>query len=99
MHKIDLPAAEPQRIATQIQSMFELDPADILNVSAKTGTGVQEGMLAHVTDATCVDGVCSVLHAIIERVPPPDQTVSPEDPLKMLLFDSSSVFQVGDSVS
>lgn len=40
--QIDLPAAEPERIASQIQAMFDLDPADILNVSAKTGVGVRE---------------------------------------------------------
>ncbi|KAH7104046.1 GTP-binding protein lepa [Auriculariales sp. MPI-PUGE-AT-0066] len=72
LNKIDLPAAEPARIASQIQSMFDLDPADILNVSAKTGVGVKD-----------------VLHAIIDRIPPPDQSVQADDPLKMLLFDSA----------
>ncbi|KZV92180.1 translation factor GUF1, mitochondrial [Exidia glandulosa HHB12029] len=71
LNKIDLPAAEPERIATQIQAMFDLDPNDILNVSAKTGLGVRD-----------------VLHAIIDRVPPPNAGTNHDAPLKMLLFDS-----------
>lgn len=46
LNKIDLPAAEPDRIATQIQAMFDLDPADIINVSAKTGLGVKDVLSA-----------------------------------------------------
>lgn len=39
--QIDLPAAEPERIAAQIQSTFGLDPSENLCVSAKSGKGVE----------------------------------------------------------
>jgi len=42
MNKIDLPAAEPERVAEEITSILGGDPADILAVSAKTGEGVEE---------------------------------------------------------
>ncbi|KAJ3506153.1 hypothetical protein NLJ89_g7026 [Agrocybe chaxingu] len=41
MNKIDLPAAQPERIAAQIQATFGIDPSEILLISAKTGQGVK----------------------------------------------------------
>ncbi|PPQ99995.1 hypothetical protein CVT26_009277 [Gymnopilus dilepis] len=41
LNKIDLPAAQPDRIAAQIQATFGLDPSEILQISAKTGKGVE----------------------------------------------------------
>nr|KAJ3419170.1 hypothetical protein HK105_007314 [Polyrhizophydium stewartii] len=38
--RVDLPAADPERIAAQIQSTFEMDVADTRNISAKSGQGV-----------------------------------------------------------
>ncbi|KAF8965297.1 Guf1 protein [Flammula alnicola] len=40
LNKIDLPAAQPERIAAQIQATFGIDPSEILHISAKTGKGV-----------------------------------------------------------
>ncbi|MGH3666038.1 MAG: translation elongation factor 4, partial [Egibacteraceae bacterium] len=42
LNKIDLPAARPDEVATEIASLLGGDPADILAVSAKTGQGVAE---------------------------------------------------------
>ncbi|KAG9123777.1 Translation factor guf1 mitochondrial, partial [Ceratobasidium sp. 392] len=42
LNKIDLPTAAPERIASQMQSTFDISPADILQVSAKTGQGVSK---------------------------------------------------------
>ena len=42
LNKIDLPAAEPERIKTQIEDVIGLDASDALPVSAKTGEGVAE---------------------------------------------------------
>jgi translation elongation factor EF-4 len=39
--QIDLPAAQPEQVRAQIESIFGLDPADILQISAKTGQGVE----------------------------------------------------------
>ncbi|MGA2589059.1 MAG: translation elongation factor 4 [Bryobacteraceae bacterium] len=42
INKIDLPAAEPERIREQIESVIGLDASGALLVSAKQGTGVHE---------------------------------------------------------
>ncbi len=42
INKIDLPAAEPERVREQIESAIGLDAADALLVSAKSGRGVPE---------------------------------------------------------
>ena len=42
LNKIDLPAADPERVAGDISELFGVDPDDVLRVSAKTGAGVGE---------------------------------------------------------
>lgn len=42
MNKIDLPAADPDRIAAEIESALGIKKEDILKISAKTGEGVPE---------------------------------------------------------
>jgi GTP-binding protein LepA len=42
INKIDLPAAEPERIREQIESIIGLDARDAILVSAKQGTGVHD---------------------------------------------------------
>ncbi|CAO3702790.1 unnamed protein product [Rhizopus stolonifer] len=42
MNKIDLPGAEPARVAKQIQSAFELDASSILEISAKSGINIDK---------------------------------------------------------
>ena len=42
LNKIDLPAAEPERIKQQIEDIIGLDASDALMISAKTGMGVDE---------------------------------------------------------
>jgi GTP-binding protein LepA len=42
LNKIDLPAAEPDLRAKELADLLDLDPDDILRVSAKTGEGVPE---------------------------------------------------------
>ena len=42
INKIDLPAAEPERIREQIETVIGLDASDAVLVSAKQGTGVPE---------------------------------------------------------
>ena len=42
LNKIDLPAAEPDRIREQIEEVVGLDASDALPISAKTGQGVPE---------------------------------------------------------
>ncbi len=42
INKIDLPAAEPERIKEQIEQVIGLDAKDAILVSAKQGTGIHE---------------------------------------------------------
>ncbi len=42
LNKIDLPAAEPERVAAEISSLIGCDPDEILRVSAKDGTNVDK---------------------------------------------------------
>jgi len=42
LNKIDLPAAEPDRVRQQIEDVIGLDAHDALEISAKTGQGVED---------------------------------------------------------
>jgi len=42
LNKIDLPAAEPDRVAAEIEDLIGIEARDALRVSAKTGQGMQE---------------------------------------------------------
>jgi GTP-binding protein LepA len=49
LNKIDLPAAEPERIMQQIEDIVGLPAEDALLISAKTGAGIDEVLEAIVT--------------------------------------------------
>ena len=49
LNKIDLPAAEPDRIKQQIEDVIGLDTSDAVEVSGKTGLGVPDLLEAIVT--------------------------------------------------
>src|SRR6187549_1580915 len=42
LNKIDLPAAEPDRVRQQIEDVIGLDAHDALEISAKTGKGIED---------------------------------------------------------
>jgi len=42
LNKIDLPQAEPERAAQEIEDIIGLDTSDVISISAKTGQGVPE---------------------------------------------------------
>src|ERR671926_417545 len=42
LNKVDLPAAEPERVRKQIEDVIGLDASDAVMISAKTGEGVPE---------------------------------------------------------
>jgi GTP-binding protein LepA len=42
INKIDLPAAEPERVAEEIETSIGIDATDALLISAKTGIGIHE---------------------------------------------------------
>ncbi|MCB1495994.1 MAG: translation elongation factor 4 [Bauldia sp.] len=49
LNKVDLPAAEPERIKQQIEDVIGIDASNAIEISAKTGIGVPEVLEAIVT--------------------------------------------------
>ena len=49
LNKIDLPAAEPERVKEQIEDVIGIDAADAVLISAKTGLGIPDVLEAIVT--------------------------------------------------
>ncbi len=49
LNKIDLPAAEPDKVKQQIEDVIGLDASDALEISAKTGLGIPDVLEALVT--------------------------------------------------
>jgi GTP-binding protein LepA len=49
LNKIDLPAAEPEKIKQQIEDVIGLDASDAIMISAKTGLGIPDVLEAIVT--------------------------------------------------
>ncbi len=50
LNKIDLPSAEPERVATEVEEVIGLPCMDAPRVSAKTGVGIKEVLEAVVRD-------------------------------------------------
>src|ERR1700757_3963650 len=49
LNKIDLPAAEPERVKQQIEDVIGLDASEAVPISAKTGLGIADVLEAIVT--------------------------------------------------
>lgn len=49
LNKIDLPAADPDRVKQQIEDVIGLDASDAVPISAKTGIGIEDVLEAIVT--------------------------------------------------
>ncbi len=49
LNKIDLPAAEPERVKKQIEDVIGLDASEAVEISAKTGLGIEDVLEAIVT--------------------------------------------------
>ena len=49
LNKIDLPAAEPERVKAQIEDVIGIDASDALMISAKTGIGIEDVLEGIVT--------------------------------------------------
>ena len=56
LNKIDLPAAEPDKYAAEIEQVLGIPAEDILHISAKTGEGVAELLDAVVETTPCPQG-------------------------------------------
>ncbi|KAG5892366.1 hypothetical protein JTB14_035980 [Gonioctena quinquepunctata] len=42
LNKIDLKNANPERVCSQLQTLFDINPKDVLKISAKLGLGIDE---------------------------------------------------------
>jgi GTP-binding protein LepA len=49
LNKVDLPAAEPDRVKAQIEDVIGLDASDAVMISAKTGLGIEDVLEAIIT--------------------------------------------------
>lgn len=49
LNKIDLPAAEPERVQQQIEDVIGIDASEAVHISAKTGLGIEDVLEALVT--------------------------------------------------
>ncbi|MGI9308301.1 MAG: translation elongation factor 4, partial [Gammaproteobacteria bacterium] len=56
INKIDLPAADPERVKTQIEEIIGIDAQDAILVSAKTGQGIAELLEALVARVPAPEG-------------------------------------------
>ena len=69
VNKIDLPAAQPDRVCEEIELALGIPAEECLLSSAKTGQGIAE-----------------ILEAVVEKVPPPKPSETPQ--LKALIYDA-----------
>ena len=56
LNKVDLPAAEPERVKTQIEDVIGLDTQNSVDISAKTGLGIDDVLEAIVTQLPPPEG-------------------------------------------
>lgn len=78
VNKIDLPNADIDRVASQVNRLLGCERDELILVSGKTGMGVSEPIAGE---------KLSLLDAIIERIPAPTGTLElRNEPLQALLF-------------
>ena len=65
LNKIDLPAAEPERIKQQIEDVIGIDTENAIAISAKTGVGIEETLESIVTQLPPVGNIDSELQALL----------------------------------
>nr|CAD7456742.1 unnamed protein product [Timema tahoe] len=46
LNKVDLKNADPERVKEQMKTLFDINPSDILQISAKLGTGIEDVLRA-----------------------------------------------------
>ena len=59
LNKVDLPAAEPERIRQQIEDVIGIDASEAIPISAKTGLGIPDVLEAIVTRLPAPKGVAN----------------------------------------
>ncbi|HEX6578844.1 MAG TPA: translation elongation factor 4 [Jiangellaceae bacterium] len=97
LNKIDLPAAQPGKYAAELAHLIGCDPADVMQVSGKTGEGVAELMERIVADvpapvgdpaaparAMIFDSVYDTYRGVVTYVRVIDGHLSPRERILML---------------
>ena len=98
LNKIDLPAAEPERVASEISALLGCEPGEILRISAKDGTNV-ENLLDQVieqvpapsgdanshTRALVFDSVYDEYRGVILYLRVKDGTIKKGDSLRLMV--------------
>ena len=97
LNKIDLPAADPDRVCLEIEEIIGLDTHDALRVSAKTGEGVRDlleqiiakipsprGSADHDTQALIIDSWFDPYVGVITLVRVVEGRISPKQKIKMM---------------
>ncbi|WP_299927151.1 translation elongation factor 4 [uncultured Pelagimonas sp.] len=110
LNKVDLPAAEPERVAEQIEDVIGIDASDACLISAKTGIGIPDVLEAIVTrlpsphsgdpdaplKAMLVDSWYDPYLGVVVLVRIMDGTLKKGDNIKMLQTDAKySVDRIG----
>ncbi len=97
LNKVDLPAAEPEKVKQQIEDVIGIDASDAIPISAKTGIGIPDVLEAIVTKlpapkgdrngtlkALLVDSWYDVYLGVIVLVRIVDGTLKEGDTIKMM---------------
>jgi GTP-binding protein LepA len=101
LNKIDLPSAQPEKYAAELAGIIGCDPSDVLQVSAKTGLGV-EALLDHIVAQTpapvgdpdaparalIFDSVYDTYRGVVTYVRVVDGKLSHRDRIKMMSTDA-----------
>ena len=58
LNKIDLPAAEPDRVRQQIEDVIGIDASEAIPISAKTGLNIDAGAGSHRASPAAAQGRC-----------------------------------------
>ncbi|HXH26688.1 MAG TPA: translation elongation factor 4, partial [Candidatus Acidoferrum sp.] len=104
LNKIDLPAAEPERVAKEIITLLGCKREDILEVSAKTGQGVEKalqriievgpppsGAPSRPLRALIFDSVYDEYRGVILYVRIVDGALGKNQPIRMMATDSNGL--------
>ena len=105
LNKIDLPAADPDRVITEIEEIIGIDAHDSIRVSAKTGVGIPE-LLAQLVafvpppqgdenkplQALIIDSWFDSYVGVISLIRVMNGRIKPKD--KLLIMSSGRSFQV-----
>jgi GTP-binding protein LepA len=97
LNKIDLPAAEPERVKQEIEDVIGLDASEAIEVSAKTGVGVEDlleqiiekipppaGSEGNRTQALVIDSWFDPYVGVITLVRVMEGQIKPKQKIKMM---------------